>query len=114
LEQLHGWFKVTALHASIDGRQVSDLFDHREKAPVFSYTYQLTDNMAAILGYAGVDATGPIFPAVADGYYLMLRPLPPGQHVINFGGVMDGETLDVTYHVMVTSTPSRQPVMLVP
>ena len=90
LEQLDGWFKVTALHASIDGQPVSDLFAHRETAPVFSYTYQITDNMALILGYAGVDAMGTIFPAVADGYYLMLRPLPAGHHVINFGGVMNG------------------------
>jgi hypothetical protein len=36
------------------------------------------------------DATGTVFPAVADGYYLMLRPLPAGQHIIKFGGVFFG------------------------
>jgi hypothetical protein len=112
--QINGFFNVTALHASIDGEQVSDLFAHRETSPAFSYTFQLTDNMAATLGYAGVDAAGTVFPAVADGYYLMLRPLPAGQHVINFGGVLNGGTLDVTYQVTVTSTPSTQPAVLVP
>ena len=26
-------------------------------------------------------------PAVADGYYLLLRPLPPGEYTIRFGGI---------------------------
>jgi hypothetical protein len=112
--QVNGFFNVTALHASIDGQPVSDLFAHRETAPAFSYTFQLTDNMAGVQGYAGADAAGTVFPAVADGYYLMLRPLPAGQHVINFGGALNGGTLDVTYQLTVTDTPSLEPVMLVP
>lgn len=27
-----------------------------------------------------------VCPAAADGYWLMLEPLPPGRHLINFGG----------------------------
>ena len=106
---------VTALHASIDGREVGDLFSHRETAPVFSYTLQLTDNLQQVVnGITTPDATGTVFPAVADGYYLMLRPLPAGQHVIKFGGVFFGGSLDVTYQVNVTSTRSIEPVVLVP
>ena len=106
---------VTALHASIDGREVGGLFSHREAAPVFSYTLQLTDNLQQVVnGITTPDATGTVFPAVADGYYLMLRPLSAGQHVIKFGGVLFGGSLDVTYQVSVTSTRSIEPVVLVP
>jgi hypothetical protein len=44
----------------------------------------------------------------------MLRPLSAGQHVIKFGGVLFGGSLDVTYQVSVTSTRSIEPVVLVP
>jgi len=114
--QLEGFLNVTALHASIDGQSVSDLFDHRERAPAFSYVYQLTDNLAeAVLGYAGPDSAGTVFPAVAEGYYLMLRPLPPGQHTIKFGGTFGGVgSLDMTYQLTVTEQPSQEPVILIP
>jgi hypothetical protein len=106
---------ITALHASIDGQPVSDLFSHRETAPAFSYTLQLTDNLQEVVnGITTSDATGTVFPAVADGFYLMLRPLPPGQHVIDFGGTVFGTPVDVTYQVTVTTTRSVQPVILVP
>lgn len=94
---------------------MGDLFSHREAAPVFSYTLQLTDNLQQVVnGISNPDATGTVFPAVADGYYLMLRPLPAGQHIIKFGGVFFGGPLDVTYQVSVTSTRSIEPVVLVP
>ena len=106
---------ITELHASIDGQPVSNLFSHRETAPVFSYTLQLTDNLQQVVnGITTPDATGTVFPAVADGYYLMLSPLSAGQHVINFGGVAFGNPLDATYQVTVTRGHSVQPVVLVP
>jgi hypothetical protein len=47
-----------------------------------------------------------VSPAVSDGIWLMLRPLPPGPHTIRFGGsfpVIGGVfQLDITYHVTVT------------
>jgi hypothetical protein len=106
---------ITALHASIDGQPVGgDLFSHRETAPAFSYTLQLTDNLQEVVnGITTPDATGTVFPAVADGYYLMLSPLPLGQHVIKFGGTSFGNSLNATYHVTVT-TSSIQPAILVP
>jgi hypothetical protein len=106
--------QITALHASIDGRSIGDLFSHRETSPVFSYTLQLTDNLQEISNKITTpDATGTVFPVVADGYYLMLRPLSVGQHVINFGGVSFGNSLDVTYQVTVTQ-PSSQRAVVVP
>ena len=108
---------ITALHASIDGQPVGDLFSHRETSPVFAYTLQLTDNLQQVVNHITTpDATGTVFPAVADGFYLMLRPLAPGTHVLKFGGVVAaaGITLDVTYNLTVTDKRSPAPVVLVP
>lgn len=106
---------ITALHASIDGQPVSNLFAHRETSPVFGYTLQLTDNLQQVVnGITTPDATGTVFPALADGFYLMLRPLSPGPHVLNFGGTSFGIALDVTYNLTVTTTRSVAPVALVP
>jgi hypothetical protein len=42
--------------------------------------------------------------AVVDGYWLMLKPLSPGKHVIHFtaSNATTGFALDVTYNVTVT------------
>ena len=45
---------------------------------------------------------GAYAPAVADGYYLLLAPLPPGPHTITFGGTDGtGFSQDITYHITV-------------
>jgi hypothetical protein len=38
-----------------------------------------------------------IYPSAANGYYVMLRPLSPGRHVVNFGGELPGMLQAVTY-----------------
>lgn len=106
---------ITALHASLDGVPINNLEAHREISPVFSYTLQVTDNLQQVVnGIHTPDAQGTVFPAAADGFYLMLRPLPPGPHVLNFGGTTFGTTLDVTYNLTVTTTRSVAPMVLVP
>ena len=42
-----------------------------------------------------------VFPSAANGYYAMLRPLKPGKHVLNFGGVLPGMIQAVTYTLYV-------------
>jgi hypothetical protein len=44
-----------------------------------------------------------VFPAASDGYWLMLEPLPPGNHIINFGGASKDGTfqIDITYEIKV-------------
>ncbi|HUQ51517.1 MAG TPA: hypothetical protein VM692_04800 [Gammaproteobacteria bacterium] len=37
----------------------------------------------------------------ANGYYVMLRPLPPGKHTINFGGALPTNVQLVTYTLIV-------------
>ena len=42
-----------------------------------------------------------VFPSTANGYYVMLRPLPPGEHVLNFGGMLPSMSQAVTYRLLV-------------
>ncbi len=93
---------ATDLHASIDGVPVQDIEAYRTVSPGFSYTLPSEDN---IYQFFGVNVTGTVNPAAGDGFYLMLAPLPPGEHTLNFGGTLQISppfTLDVTYHLTVT------------
>lgn len=38
-----------------------------------------------------------VYPSAANGYYVMLKPLSPGRHELNFGGIMSGMAQAVTY-----------------
>ena len=40
-------------------------------------------------------------PAAANGYFVLIKPLPPGRHVIEFGGVLPEMIQAVTYTVTV-------------
>jgi hypothetical protein len=42
-----------------------------------------------------------VFPSAANGYYIMLRPLSPGRHVLNFGGMLRAMSQAVTYTLLV-------------
>jgi hypothetical protein len=73
------------LFITIDGRPVRHLERHRETTPDF-FTLTVEDNFPA------VGPPGTYDDAFADGYWIMLRPLGEGEHVIHFGGT----TLDYT------------------
>jgi hypothetical protein len=89
------------LSAELDGVSIPDLAlptRYRAVSPVFS----ITPPDHNLLQDAGFYAPGgeTITPAVADGIYLMLAPLSPGEHTLHFHGSL-GDPLDVTYHLNV-------------
>lgn len=95
------------LSATVDGVTIPDLATHLEtssslkKPKVFSFTVP-ADN---ILGASAQSST-----AVSEGYWLMVRPLKPGQHVIHFGGFLGAPfslTQDVTYNITVTAKHAK-------
>ena len=49
--------------------------------------------------FGGVPAQS--YDTVADGFYLMIAPLPPGDHTITFGGSGRNFAADVTYNLFV-------------
>lgn len=125
---------VTALWASVDGEPVSDL-DAPARIVATSRRSFVGSGGAVVDGIdpnstpfhacAGGDPScspawsltvpddnnlfglpaGAYGPGVADGYYLMLAPLRPGNHTIRFGATFfwgpDEFTQDITYNVVV-------------
>ena len=73
---------VSSLEASLDGEALGDLGSYRAASPLFSFDYP-ADN---IFGIPGGPATGD---SVSDGYWLLLNPLPAGNHTLTFGGAFD-------------------------
>lgn len=101
-------FRADTLFATIDGTAVAHLdpatTPYRACAepvpgctpPSFSLTFP-ADNLFGL-------AAGTYQPAVQDGYYLLLPPLPPGQHRIEFGGMGNFAgrvAVDVVYQLTV-------------
>src|SRR5439155_8127033 len=68
---------ITEMHGSIDGVPLRDLLSYRVQSPVFSLTLPVTDNVNQ---FFGCNVSGTIFPAVSDGFWIMLAPLPQGRH----------------------------------
>jgi hypothetical protein len=75
----------TALILEVDGVRVENLAVHRQA------TIECFD-----LGALTRDKIH-VFPSAANGYYVMLRPLSPGRHTLNFGGALPSMLQAVTY-----------------
>lgn len=71
---------IDSLHATLDGVTIpqATLFGHREASPDFNFDAVAYNQLGVPPGGAGI--------AVADGFFLMLDPLPPGIHVLTYGG----------------------------
>lgn len=88
-----------SLHASVNGVAIPNLSSHREVSPVFDIALPADNIFGA--------PEGTYTPSVSDGYWIMLEPLAPGNHVIRFGGRSEGSTdptfpdltVDISYAV---------------
>lgn len=86
----------------VDGRPVADVTKHRAVSPLFE-----------TVGPPAAEAAHPSFAGkqtgVADGYWVMLKPLPPGEHTVRVTSSLKsrpGEppfALDVTYTLTVAA-----------
>lgn len=71
---------IKTLKLTVDGQDLSGpLRSLRVQSPYYDFTMPPADNL---LGLDGVTSGS----SVADGYLVMLKPLPPGNHVIHFAG----------------------------
>lgn len=80
---------AAGLVLEIDGARVPDLPSYRQA------TRECFD-----LGVRGTPRTR-VYPAAANGYYVMLPPLSPGKHTLNFGGALSSMLQAVTYTLVV-------------
>jgi len=104
---------ASAMTCTIDGVPVPGLTDpirtpFRVSSPVFGYNLPANNNVEQYYGLDCVtDPTGQpiqVQPAVADGVFILLAPLPPGHHTIHFGGSVGNPVWliqDITYHINV-------------
>jgi hypothetical protein len=85
---------IVKKEAIVDGMNIQGLEKYRVASPLFDIT--LPDN-----NVIGVQA-GPT-QGVSDGYWLFLKPLPPGKHEIRaWGSCSSGRTnIDITFHITV-------------
>ena len=95
---------VTNLHATIDGVPIRNIkARYFEQSPVFRVT--LPANNLFGLGRdclpTDTDAGCTVFPTVDAGYYLMVKPLRPGRHTLNFGGTGEDFSTEATYTITV-------------
>jgi hypothetical protein len=91
---------IVNVACAIDGASVANIGDYRVSSTQFTFT------APSPWLFGDVGGTGT---SVADGYYVLLEPLPKGEHTIHFIGVFrftieqdgfDGEiTVDMTYHI---------------
>jgi hypothetical protein len=106
------WTSVTATTCTIDGHPVAGLSNPATTSylvltPPFSYTTAKEGNvLAGIFGDECIDGETTIYPAVADGVYLMLSPLSPGKHTIHTVGIVGPVSApyvveDITYDITV-------------
>lgn len=94
---------VTQTAATLDG---SELEVHRVESPLFDVTFPADNIFAA--------PEGPT-QAVSDGYWVFLKPLPPGNHELHAEGLLVDPTVtgpvnlveDSTYHLTVEASSSN-------
>jgi len=101
LSQCAGSFfaATDVLSCTIDGVPVTGLTGYRAQSPLYSFDMPPQNN---VLGLPGV--RGGL--SVADGFWLLLEPLAPGNHVVHFTallttGIGQGFSQNITYHITV-------------
>ena len=89
---------ATDIFCQIDRKPVKHLAKNFSvQSAVFGFTIPDDNLLKAVYPPPNNFEAGTYFPAVDDGYYLMLAPLPPGSHTLHFGA----SWLDITYNLTV-------------
>ncbi len=96
-----GQIQIESLFCEVDGVAIQDLGRGRVLSDAHAFAFP-EGNLAQYFGQ--VAPRGIYFPAVSDGYWVMLRPLAPGAHTLHFGGSVGTFTLDVTYNLTVVES----------
>jgi hypothetical protein len=101
------------LSCVIDGSPVRGLANQPPYRVTASFSYTLPDDPNNVINWAMLNfcsatppgcmaSGGTISPAVTDGVYVMVAPLPPGDHTIEVSGWLSGAPfLHITYHLTV-------------
>ena len=93
---------------TVDGQAVKNLLGpdtkYRVQSPVFDFTVPSVDNLLVLIDGDCYQNLAPnmltVSPSVADGVYVLIKPLSVGEHTIKFGNPQ-GHPLGHTYHITV-------------
>ncbi len=90
---------VDTLMVEVNGVEVLDVYAYRAQSPAGGFVWN-NDEFQEELGLDPMDR-----PSASDGYWILLDPLPKGEHTVRFvgGSTEQGFELDVTYHLTVTN-----------
>ncbi len=95
--------EATNLAVEVDGVSIGNLTDFRAASDLFQLSFDPS--------WSSLDpcVTGTPQPAIADGYWIMLPPLPVGVHTIHFHGELPsfGFAPDITYNLTVHARGGR-------
>jgi len=86
------------LGATLNGEPIPDLERYRVRSPLFSVALPADNRLGAEPGVAAL---------VSDGYWLLLAPLPPGQHVLRTGvALLDRDQEGGTTYRLTVAAPA--------
>jgi len=89
---------ATGLFCQIDGKPVKNISKRLGvQSTAFEFTIPDDNLLKAVYPPPNNFEAGSYFPAVDEGYYIMLAPLSPGNHTLHFGAPW----LDITYNLVV-------------
>jgi hypothetical protein len=92
--------KDNNLYATVDGKPVQGLADYLTISPVFGI-YLTSDNVLYSAWGIGEYDPSYVYPDVAAGFFLMVKPLPVGKHTITFGVKNLSWSMDIIYDITV-------------
>lgn len=98
----HGLDADATLNAQVDGINLPNLKTFRAASPFPPFSFTTVEGNP--FGLCPAISPCPLeSQAVADGFWIILNPLSPGQHTISFGAVVPffGFTTQVTYTVII-------------
>jgi len=98
LTEVCAYFMDTAenLSCNLDGKELKELESYRVTSDLFYYTGNI--DLASCFDNC---INGESQPAVADGYWIMLKPLSPGSHSLHFTGGFPNFGVGVNYTLTV-------------
>jgi hypothetical protein len=101
IEELHArataaMDEVTILEAAVDGVRLRDLWQHRATSGPYSFTGSPDEILPC--------QAGP-HDAAADGFWILLAPLPVGQHEIHFCGIVLPRAFVTEVRYLITVVP---------
>jgi hypothetical protein len=92
---------IDALQSAFCTLNGGDVDIFRTKMGSFSYTVTDGFSIYDYFGSVGPQFEGTVKPAVADGYWSVIPPLPPGEYLLEFGATAPAFSLNVVYHLTI-------------